>query len=220
MAAIIIATVIIIAVIFLRKALRQAREIGLAENVIKKTVRVSGIFSIVPSIPIAIGLAAMVPLLGVALPWIRLSVIGSVQYELFAADAAASVTGAVSAAGALGPAAFNTAAWIMTLSIMSGPIFCIFFLRKYENGLDKLKKKDKKWADLLVTAIFMGLVGTIGGQQIAKGGIFLATLCVSAVIMAVCGLLVRKGKVWRLEGFALPISMIGSLAAAFVLATS
>ena len=123
MAAIIIATVIIIAVIFLRKALRQAREIGLAENVIKKTVRVSGIFSIVPSIPIAIGLAAMVPLLGVALPWIRLSVIGSVQYELFAADAAASVTGAVSAAGALGPAAFNTAAWIMTLSIMSGPIF-------------------------------------------------------------------------------------------------
>ena len=220
MAAIIIATVIIIAVIFLRKALRQAREIGLAENVIKKTVRVSGIFSIVPSIPIAIGLAAMVPLLGVALPWIRLSVIGSVQYELFAADAAASVTGAVSAAGALGPAAFNIAAWIMTLSIMSGPIFCIFFLRKYENGLDKLKKKDKKWADLLVTAIFMGLVGTIGGQQIAKGGIFLATLCVSAVIMAVCGLLVRKGKVRWLEGFALPISMIGSLAVAFVLATS
>jgi len=59
MVAIIIATVIIITVIFLRKALRQAREIGLSESVIKKTVRVSGIFSIVPSIPIAIGLAAM-----------------------------------------------------------------------------------------------------------------------------------------------------------------
>lgn len=218
MAAIIIATVIVIAGIFLRKALSRAREIGLAEETIKKTVRVSAIFSIVPSIPIAIGLAAMVPLLGVALPWIRLSVIGSVQYELFAANAAATVTGAASS-GLLSTAAFNTAAWVMTLSIISGPIFCIFFLRKYENGLDKLKQKDEKWADLLVSAIFMGLVGTIGGQQIAKGGIFLITLLVSAAIMVVCGLFVKKKNVKWLEGFALPISMIGSLAVAFAMAT-
>lgn len=50
-----IVTVIIIAVAFLRKALPQAREIGLSEGVIKKAVHVSGIFSIVPSIPIAPG---------------------------------------------------------------------------------------------------------------------------------------------------------------------
>jgi len=217
-AAIIIATVIIIAIVFLRKAMARAKEIGMPDSVVKKTVRVSAVFSIVPSIPIAIGLAAMVPLLGVALPWIRLSVIGSVQYELFAAQSAATVTGAAGG-GLLGPEAFNTAAWIMTLSIISGPVFCIFLLKKYENGLEKLKKKDEHWADVLVTAIFMGLIGTIGGQQIAKGGIFLITLAVSAAIMIVCGLLVRKKDVKWLEGFALPISMIGSLAVAFVLAT-
>ena len=89
-------------------------------------MRVSGFFhrSVDPD---AIGLAAMVPLLGVALPWIRLSVIGSVQYELFAADAATPSPGTVSAAGRSGPAAFNTAAWIMTLSIMSGPHLLYFF---------------------------------------------------------------------------------------------
>lgn len=218
MAAVIIAAVIIIAVLFLRRAMARAKEIGMPAELVKKTVRVSAVFSIVPSIPIAIGLAAMVPLLGVALPWIRLSVIGSVQYELFAAQSAATVTGATGG-GVLEPAAFNTAAWIMTLSIISGPVFCIFFLKKYERGLDKLKQKDAHWADILVTAIFMGLIGTIGGQQIAKGGIFLATLGVSAAIMIICGLLVRKKNVKWLEGFALPISMVGSLAVAFILAT-
>jgi hypothetical protein len=217
MAGVIIGVVILIAGIFLRNALVRAREIGMREETIKKTMRISAVFSIVPSIPIAIGLAAMVPLLGVALPWIRLSVIGSVQYELFAAQSAATVTG-TAGGGALGAEAFNTAAWIMTLSIISGPLFCIFFLKRYERGLDKLKQKDEKWADILVTAIFMGLVGTIGGQQIAKGGIFLITLLVSMGIMIVLGLLVKKKKVKWLEGFALPISMIGSLAVAFVLA--
>ncbi len=219
MASVVIAFVIIVAVLFLRKALKRARELEMDAALVKKTIRVSAVFSIVPSIPIAIGLAAMVPLLGLALPWIRLSVIGSVQYELFAADAAAQVTG-MAGSGALSPAAFNTAAWVMTICIMGGPVFCIFFLRRYQSSLDKLKQKDEKWADILVTAIFMGLVGTIGGQQIAKGGIFLITLCVSAAIMMVCGVLVKQAKVKQLEGFALPISMLGALAVAFILATA
>ncbi len=219
MAGVIIGVVILIAGLFLRNALARAREIGMKEETLKKTIRVSAVFSIVPSIPIAIGLAAMVPLLGLALPWIRLSVIGSVQYELFAAQSAATVTGAAGG-GLLGTEAFNTAAWVMTLSIISGPVFCIFFLKKYEQGLDRLKQKDEKWADLLVTAIFMGLVGTIGGQQIAKGGIFLVTLLVSMGIMVVLGLLVKKKHVKWLEGFALPISMVGSLVVAFILASN
>jgi hypothetical protein len=217
--AFIIVVVVVIALIFLRRAMARAKEIGLANDVVKKTIRVSAVFSVVPSIPIAIGLAAMVPLLGVALPWLRLSVIGSVQYELFAAQQAATVTGHAGS-GLLGAEAFNTAAWIMTLSIISGPVFCIFFLKRYEAGLHKLQQKDSKWADVLVSAIFMGLVGTIGGQQIAKGGIFLTTLLVSMAIMVVCGLLVRKKNVKWLEGFALPVSMIGSLAVAFVMATA
>lgn len=222
MAAVIIGFVILTAVVFLRRALARARELGIEKSVVKETVRVSAVFSVVPSIPIVIGLAAMVPLLGLALPWIRLSVIGSVQYELFAANAAATATGTMTG-GLLGTEAFNTAAWVMTISISGGLFFCLFFLKKYENSLDKLKQKDERWADVLVTAIFMGLVGTIGAQQIAKytiSPIYPITLGVSAALMIVLGLVMKKTKAKWLEGFAMPLSMLGALAVAFALAAN
>jgi len=215
MGALLISIVLAQSIALFRKAWKQGVAIGLDPGVMKNTVKSSAVFSIVPSIPIVIGLITMVPLLGIALPWIRLSVVGAVQYELFAADAAAKAAGLTSLTEGLTASAFASAAWIMTLSILGGLVLVIFFLRKYMDRLEAFHKKNERLAEIVIAALFMGLVATIGAQQVARGGMYLVALLLSMGFMAVFGILVKKFK-W-LESFALPISMLATLIVVYFL---
>ena len=175
---------------------------------LNETTRSSAIFSIVPSLPILIGLVTMIPLFGnVVIPWIRLSVIGSVSYETYAASQIKQAAGVASLTENL--QVYSTAIWTMTLSIMSGMIILIFFYKQYTNKLEAIKIKNPRWSELLIAALFMGLVGTIGAQQITMGGYNALALFISIAIMAVLALISRKFK-W-MEEFALPVSMLGTL---------
>ena len=72
-------------VYFLVKAVRRSRELGIAGNVVKRTIASSAVFAILPSVSILLGLITLANTLGLPLPWIRLSVLGAVTYELPAA---------------------------------------------------------------------------------------------------------------------------------------
>ena len=199
---------------FLKKAYVRGLEIGLTEYQLKETIRSSAFFSVVPSIPILIGLITMIPIFGnVVIPWIRLSVLGSVSYEIYAADAIRAAAGIDSLFG--DPIAFSTAVWTMTISIMAGLFTLILFYRKYERKLTEVRKKDSRWGELLIAALFMGLVGTIGAQQIAIGGYNTLALFISMAIMLIIGLASKKWK-W-MEEFALPVSILSTLGILYVL---
>ena len=75
-------------VYFLVKALRRGKALGITGSVIKKTIFSSAVFAVLPSISILIGLIGLTSALGLPLPWIRLSVLGAVTYELPAATTA------------------------------------------------------------------------------------------------------------------------------------
>ncbi|PKM64019.1 MAG: hypothetical protein CVU96_04940 [Firmicutes bacterium HGW-Firmicutes-20] len=199
---------------FLKKAYDRGLEIGLSEHQLKEIIRSSAFFSVVPSIPILIGLITLIPIFGsVVIPWIRLSVLGSVSYESYAANAIRNAAGVDSLFG--DPIAFSTAVWTMTISIMAGLVTLILFYRKYEKKLTEVRKKDSRWGELLIAALFMGLVGTIGAQQIAIGGYNTLALFISMAIMLAIGLASKKWK-W-LEEFALPVSILSTLGIMYVL---
>jgi hypothetical protein len=199
---------------FLKKAYDRGLEIGLTEYQLKETIRSSAFFSIVPSIPILIGLITMIPIFGnVVIPWIRLSVLGSVSYESYAANAIRNAAGVDALFN--DPIAFSTAVWTMTISIMAGLVTLILFYRKYEKKLTEVRKKDSRWGELLIAALFMGLVGTIGAQQIAIGGYNTLALFISMAIMLIIGLASKKWK-W-MEEFALPVSILSTLGILYVL---
>lgn len=210
--AILIGYVLIQSFVFYNKAYKRGLEMGITKHQLKETTRSAAIFSIVPSIPILIGLVAMIPLFGdAAIPWIRLSVLGSVSYETYAALAVKNAAGVVTLLENM--SVYSAAIWTMTLSIMSGLLVLIFNYQAYTKKLDEIRKKDSRWATLLIAALFMGLVGTIGAQQIALGGNYLIALLISMAIMAVLGGLSFKFK-W-LEEFALPVSILGTLTALY-----
>ena len=210
--AILISYVLFESVVIYRKAYQRGLELGMSKTQLNETTRSSAIFSIVPSLPILIGLVTMIPLFGnVVIPWIRLSVIGSVSYETYAASQIKLAAGVSSLTENL--QVYSTAIWTMTLSILSGMIILIFFYKQYTNKLEAIKRKNQRWSELLIAALFMGLVGTIGAQQMTMGGYNAMALFISIAIMAVLALISRKFK-W-MEEFALPVSMLGTLIALY-----
>ncbi len=198
--------------LFYKKAYQRGLEIGMSEMQLKETTRMSVIFSIVPSIPILIGLVTMIPLFGdVVIPWIRLSVVGSVSYETYAALAIKNAANIISLTDDL--KVYSTAIWTMTISIMSGAIILLFFYRSYQSKLASIREKNAAWSNILISAMFMGLVGTIGAQQLTLGGYNTLALFISMGIMGVLGAISLRYK-W-LEEFALPISILGTLVAMY-----
>ncbi len=223
---IIAAVIILMSLVFLFKAVRRAKAIGMDKKIVTETIKNSAVFSIVPSIPIVIGVGIMMQYLGLAIPWIRLTVIGALQYEMLAMSQAGVAPGTGDAV------AIATAAVIMTLAILTGPLFNAIFYKKYQNKLYDLQQKNQKLMDTvtgamlggmlsgIMSAIIVGACFTIGSPVTDDSGITtygevtLIALASSIVITAICGAIMIFGKQKWMESYALPISILGSLAIA------
>ena len=132
--ALILAFVSVMCVIFMYKSYKAGLKIGMDENVLKKTIVSSATFTLLPSISILLGVVALSGTLGVPFSWLRLSVIGALQYELNVASIAAQKIGLSGLVlNELNMEAFVTIALLMTICILGGIICCIFFLKPYLN---------------------------------------------------------------------------------------
>lgn len=235
MGGLIVTVILAMSLMFLFKAIKRAKEIGMDKSKIFTAIKSSAIFSIVPSIPIVIGIGIMMPWLGLAIPWIRLSVVGALQYEIIAMDQVTSAVGISNPAG-MTVDIIGTAFIIMTISILSGQFFNAIFYKKYEHKLADLRDNNKKLLNTItgallggilaglgsyiiaggIASIFFNFEGATGSDGIAINGIVtLLTLAVSAVIMLLCGVLIKVLKWKWLENYALPITILGAMGAAF-----
>lgn len=217
-AGIIVAFVVIQSFFFLLKAWARARELGIEKKVLKRVVRSSAAFTVAPAIAIILGVITLSKFLGLPLPWLRLSVLGALTYELPAATSTASALGIPISAGVTDPQVYSTIAWVMTLGILSGLLIITLFLKNIQGGIETLKKRDTKWGDIFISAVFMGMISAFLGMIFAdvaqglKGWIPVFVMLVSSLLMLVCGLFVRVFKVKWMQDYALPISMLGAMA--------
>lgn len=199
---------------FLIRAYRRAKVIGMDMGQIKKTIISSAIFTIAPAVSILLGVITLSKFLGLPLPWIRMSVIGAITYELPAATSTATALGVSLSETVTDPEVYSAIAWVMTLGILPSIILVPLLLKKIQKGLLNMKNKDAKWGDLFSTSLFMGMIAAFSGMVFAdvrnglEGWIPVFVLACSAVIMLICGLLIKKCKWQWLENYALPISML------------
>ena len=162
---IIIAAVLGQSVYFLVKSYRRAKEIGMDMTKINKTIKTAAIFTIAPAISIVITVVALSKSLGIALPWLRLSVVGSLSYEAIAAANAASGMDTTLAAltGNMTASQYVTITIVMTLSIMVGIWLVPVVAKKYQKGLVSFEKKDAKWSGILQNSLFIGMISAFVG---------------------------------------------------------
>ena len=103
----------------------------------------------------------------------------------------------------------NTASY----SIILPPIL----MKKIQGGMIKIKNKDSKWGDMFMTSMFLGMISAFLGMVFAnvrmglRGWIPVFVMLVSAVLMGILGLLIKKCNMKWLETYALAISMVGAM---------
>lgn len=228
--AVVLAFVVTMCFVFLIRSYKAGISIGMDPKDLKKVITSCATFTLLPSISILLGVIALSGTLGVPLSWLRLSVIGSLQYELNVAEIAATAYGLSGLRiDEMSVAAFSTITLVMTAGIVGGILCCIFFLKKY---LGKISAKPKTtqsgekkpgFGDYATTAMFVGLCAAYIGSYVGRvmPGDYhdimpLFTAVVAAIVMAVFEFLIQKKKMVALENFSLAASMLIAMAAAVV----
>ena len=230
LAGLLIAVVLAQSVYFLLKAMRRSKELGMDQTKIRKTIKTAAIFTIAPAVAIVISVMTLSKKLGLPLPWLRLSVVGSMSYETIAA---------------------NNALAAMAISIMVGIWLVPAIGKKLQNGMSSLSRRDAKWADIFQNSLFIGMISAFVGfvfcdvsrlwtadanglvtvmqtnpetnvkeavhYTATSGMVPVCVMAVSALVMVICGLLMRRPKMKWLSEYALPISLILGMAAAIPL---
>lgn len=221
---ILIFVVLVQSVYFLVKALRRARELGMEKTKLKKLILSAAAFTVAPAVAIVISVITLSKDLGVALPWLRLSVIGSLSYETMAATNAVGAMGMTFGSSSLNASQFVTVLIVMTVGIMVGIWLVPLIGKRLQNGMISMEKRDKKWSEIFTNAMFIGMISAFVGYVVCDvslsfkgdftGLIPVAVAFTSVVVMLLCGLAVKKLK-WRwLSEYALPISLLLGMAAA------
>ena len=220
----IIALVLAQSIFFLLRAAKRAKELGISTATLKKTISSAAVFTIAPAIAVLVGVVALSKSLGVALPWLRLSVIGSITYETVAAGNALEAAGMNAGTTITDPSIYVTIAWVMTVGIAAGLVLIPFVTKRIQSGLTKMGMKDKKWGEIFNNAMFLGMISAFLGYVFCDVGLVFKgdtsglipvfVMAVSAVVMALCGVIAMKAKVRWLTDYALPMSLIVGMASA------
>lgn len=206
--------------VFLRKSWKRCLELGISAEKLRAVARSSAIFTIVPSISIVIGLFTLSTVLGIPWPWYRLSVVGSVSYELMAADMVADGMGygSVSEMAIQSDySVFGAVMFVMSICILSGIIINIFAVEKIQNGMTTLKKKRGDWGTIINSCFFLGIVAAFTPLIFASGKVYALTFLVSMGVAALCVLLMRRFNLKWMGSFIMSISLIVSMAASVLL---
>lgn len=223
LAGLVILFVIAQSIFFLVRAYRHGKEIGVDPAQMRKTMISTAIFTVAPAVSILLGVITLSKFLGLPLPWLRLSVIGAITYELPAATSTAQALGVSLSETVTDPRVYTAICWVMTLGIFPGLIWVPLFIKKIQGGLLKIKNKDGKWGDIVMTAMFLGMISAFLGMVFADirsglaGWIPIFVLLFSALIMGICGLLIKKCGMKWLENYALPVSMLCAMVFAAVI---
>lgn len=205
------------------RAYKRGRELGMSKEKLRKTIVSTAVFTIAPAVSILIGIVTLSKFLGIPLPWIRMSVIGALTYELPAATSTANALGISLSESITDPKTYGAIAWVMTLGIMPSIILPPILMKKIQGGMIKIKNKDSKWGDIFLTSMFLGMISAFLGMVFADvrsgiaGWIPIFVLLFSALLMAICGLLIKKCNMKWLETYALAISMVGAMLFAIVI---
>ena len=222
----VILSVCAMCVYFMVKSWRAGIAVGMDKKVLKKAIVSSATFTLLPAFSILLGVVALSGSMGIPLPWLRLSVIGNLQYEVNVAQIAATGVGLSGLKiTEMTPEAFVTIALEMTAGILGGALLCLLTLKAYSKKLSGKPKaagaSKKSFGDWAMVAMFVGMcaayIGSYVGQ--ASQGLLLPllTAIIAAVSMAVCEYLERRKNATWLENFDLAASMLVAMAAAVLL---
>lgn len=206
------------AVVYLLKAKKRALEMGITAREIRDIIKSSMIFSIVPSLSIVIGLAALAASLGTVWSWWRLSVIGSLSYETQIASTLASTLGFSNTNDMMANAGGDTFGVIMILmsvGMLAGFLIQIPFGKKLATSVDKARG-GSGWSSVL-SGCFMLVLLAVYVPVLLIGDTHQALVMLTGlmVALALSAAAKKPGMGW-INNFIMAFSMMAGMVSALL----
>jgi len=220
--------VILQSLVFLIKAYQKGMSLGFKKEELRRTITSSAVFSIAPSIAILIGLVTLSRIFGPLVAGMRLGTLGAVTYELPAAINVIQGVFGKTIGDVLPIESVITALWVMTLGCIPPLLIIPLFFKKMSSKMDSLKQKDESWNQIMMDALFLGMISAFIGYVIAPKSVdgsepYISILGIlvfltSAMMIIIFGIIMKKFKWDWLKNYALPLSMVSAMALAIVYA--
>ena len=215
--AILITAAIAQSLVFMRRAWNHALDIGLSQQQLKKGLMNGVMISVLPTLPVLVVFLSLVPILGVPLPWSRLSVVGSAHYETYAASIALQTLGEELMPGGCSINGWIAAAWVMFLGGSVSVLWSACMLKP----ISMMYEKTEKMFDMgLVLALGSGcMAGVMAYVSVVYGLSKLQTNGVVFGISFLCGAILvhvlrkRPHAKW-ISDYLMAISMLVSMVTA------
>ena len=200
--------------VYLEKAYTRCLEMGITKEELRKVIKSSLVFSVVPSLSIVVGLFALIAVLGVVWSWWRLSVIGSLSYESLISSSVSTALGFSSNAEMLANATgreFGVVMILMSIGMLSGFLILIPFGKKLSMSVNKTENSST-WKYVL-SGTFMLCLFAVYVPVLLFGDTIQAAVMLTGLVIAVgLGILAKKSPKLRWLGdFIMAFSMIGGM---------
>ena len=217
--ALILLFIALLCLVFIVKSYKAGVAIGMDRKILKKAISSSASFTVLPSISILLGVIALSGSLGVPVAWLRLSVIGNLQYEATVAEMAAENMDVALDSAILTPDHLVTILAVMTFGIIWGGVLSVFTMKKYSAKVaigSRSSGKGGGFASIAMTAMMIGLCSTFIGSYLsqtirATSFVPFLTALVSAAVMAVLDKLSRRFSLQVLDSFSLALAMLAGM---------
>lgn len=211
--------IIVFAFISFKKAKIRCLELGMSKETISAVVKSTISAAIVPSIAILLGFVILSVSLGVAWPWWRLSVIGSLAYETMAAQYTADGMGVVlSNVLSSDATVFASIMMVMTIGIIAGPLMISVVGKKYSTSvMDAKSGKKGEWGTIFSGVFYQAMFAVYIPIMIFTDLPTALTLATSMVVAIIMGSLSKKAPI--LGEFTMAASLIVGMASSVLWAS-
>lgn len=210
-----VALVFVQAFLFTRKALKTGKEIGLSDKQLKAAFRSGAISAVGPSFAVLVGMIALLAAMGAPYAWLRLSVIGSVSYELMAAEFAAQAMGASLSKG-MNAMAFANAIFVAGIGCTGWLIITGLFTPQLEKVRLKLAGGRAELLPIItITASVGAFSKLVGDYAIRLDETTIATVF-GGITMGVVLTIAEKRNLQWLREWSLAISMFAGMLVAML----
>ncbi|MEM0015016.1 MAG: DUF5058 family protein [Zestosphaera sp.] len=208
--------VFIQAFLFARRALKTGRELGLSDKQLKAAFRSGAISSVGPSFAILVGMIVLLAAMGAPYAWLRLSIIGSISYELMAAEFAAQAMGASLSKG-MNAMAFANAIFVAGIGCTGWLIITGLFTPQLEKLRLKLAGGRAELLPIITVTASVGAFSKLVGDYAIRLDETTAATIFGGITMGTVLTIAEKKNLQWLREWSLAISMFAGMLVAMLL---
>lgn len=214
------AVIFVQCILYSRAAKKAAPHVDMPINEVKESFRAGAVASIGPSLAVVLVAIALLALFGTPAVLVRIGLIGSAAAETASASIAAGTMGAQLGGDSYTQQVFGVAFMAMSLSGAMWMICTLIMTPLLKKGGSTLAKRNPAVMALIPTAALLGAFSALTIAELPKSNVHLILVGISAAAMGLCLYLAKVLELKWLKEWALGISIIISIVAAYFLHTA